>query len=129
MMPDFLLLLYRSDAEAIDPERKVEAPLWEEFNQSLRDAGLLVSDARLHPVTTATTVRVRRGEVDLTDGPFAMTKEELAGYYLIRCSDLDEALRHSARVPLARYGSIEVRPVVDPRPPAPDLEHGQTGEP
>jgi hypothetical protein len=128
MMPDFLLLLYRSDAEASDPERKVEGPLWEELNQSLRDAGLLVSDARLHPITTATTVRVRGGEVELTDGPFAMTKEELAGYYLVRCSDLDEALRQAARVPLARYGSIEVRPVVDPLPPPPDIEGAQTGE-
>ena len=61
---------------------------------------------------TATTVRVRGGETELTDGPFAVTKEVLAGYYLLDCDDLDEALRHAARMPTARYGSVEVRPVM-----------------
>jgi hypothetical protein len=117
-MPDYLLLLYRTDDEARSPERNAEGPLWEELNQSLREAGLLISDARLHPVATSTTVRVRGGAVDLTDGPFATTKEVLAGYYLIRCADLDEALRQAARVPLAHYGSVEVRPVVGPGEPA-----------
>jgi hypothetical protein len=129
MMPHYLLLLYRTDAEAGSPERKAEGPLWEELNRSLREAGLLVSDARLHPVTTATTVRVREGEVELTDGPFATTKEVLAGYYLIRCGDLDDALKHAARVPLAGYGSVEVRPVADPGAPRPDEEGGRVDEP
>jgi hypothetical protein len=117
-MPDYLLLLYRTDDEARSPERKAEGPLWEELNQSLREAGLLISDARLHPVATSTTVRIRGGSVDLTDGPFATTKEVLAGYYLIRCADLDQALRQATRVPMARYGSVEVRPVVTPDEPA-----------
>jgi hypothetical protein len=128
MMPHYLLLLYRTDAEANSPDRKAEGPLWEELNRSLREAGLLVSDARLRPVATATTVRVRGGEVELTDGPFATTKEVLAGYYLIRSADLDEALQHAARLPLARYGSVEVRPVADPGPRA-DEVGGQMHEP
>jgi hypothetical protein len=116
MMPDYLLLLYRSDAEAASPERGAEGPLWNELDRSLREAGLLVTGARLHPVTAATTVRVRSDVLELTDGPFATTKEVLVGYYQIRCADLDEALRQAALVPLARYGSVEVRPVVDPGP-------------
>jgi hypothetical protein len=124
MMPDYLLLLYRSDAEARSPERGTDGPLWVEVNRRLREAGLLVSDARLHPVATATTVRVRAGEVELTDGPFATTKEVLAGYYLIRCADLDEALRQATRLPLARYGSVEVRPVVEPGPRLPNGRGG-----
>jgi hypothetical protein len=66
-------------------------------------------------------VRVRDGEADVTDGPFAVTKEILAGYFLLECRDLDEALEHAARVPLARYGSVEVRPLMEvAAPPTPD---------
>jgi hypothetical protein len=120
VMPNYLLLLYRSEAEAERAERKADAPLWLEVNESLREAGLLVADARLHSAATATTVRVRAGELELTDGPFAMTKEVLAGYYLLECADLDEALRQAARLPLARYGSVEVRAVADVAPAPPD---------
>jgi hypothetical protein len=88
-------------------------PEWLEVTESLRKAGLLVANAPLHSVAAATTVRVRGGEADLTDGPFAVTKEILAGYYVLRCADLDEALRHAARLPTARYGSVEVRPIMD----------------
>ena len=67
---------------------------------------------------TATTVRVRNDETEIVDGPFAVTKEFLVGYYLLECADLDEALKQAARVPLACYGSVEVRPVVDMGAPA-----------
>ena len=67
----------------------------------------------------ATTVRVRDEETEIIDGPFAVTKEFLVGYYLLECADLDEALKHAARVPLARYGSVEVRPVMDLGAPVP----------
>jgi hypothetical protein len=83
------------------------------LNESLRDAGLLISGDALHEVDAATTVRVRNDETEIVDGPFAATKEFLAGYYLLECADLDEALKQAARVPLARYGSVEVRPVMD----------------
>jgi hypothetical protein len=70
----------------------------------------------LHPVATATTVRVRGGAVSFTDGPFAETREQLAGFYLIDAADLDEALRLAAQIPPARVGSIEVRPVRELQP-------------
>ncbi|TVZ07419.1 YciI family protein [Trebonia kvetii] len=111
-----MLLLYAPDtSEDAEQERArwAEMPEWLEVTESLRKAGLLVANAPLHSVAAATTVRVRRGEADLTDGPFAVTKETLAGYYVLRCADLDEALRHAARLPTARYGSVEVRPVMD----------------
>jgi hypothetical protein len=113
-MPDYLCLLYNTDGdEALRAERWAELPLWLEITQSLREAGVLIDNHPLHPVESATTVRVRDQQVEITDGPFATTKEVLAGYYLLRCADLDEALRHAARLPTARYGSVEVRPVMD----------------
>jgi hypothetical protein len=118
-MPKYMLLLYRSEPSPQErEERESEAPLWVQFNQSLRDAGLLISSDPLHPVDTATTVRVRNDETEIFDGPFAVTKEFLVGYFLLECADLDEALKQAARVPLARYGSVEVRPVVDMGAPA-----------
>jgi hypothetical protein len=111
-MPRYMLLLYSPEVdEAQQAERDAELPLWYQVTESLREAGLLVSTDRLHPVARATTVRVRDGEAELTDGPFAVTKEILGGYYLLDCADLDEALQHAARLPLARYGSVEVRPI------------------
>jgi hypothetical protein len=110
-MPDYMLLLYAPEAE----DRWEDMPLWQEVTESLRDAGLLVANGPLHPVDSATTVRVRDGETELTDGPFAVTKEILAGYYVLRCADLDEALHHAARMPTARHGSVEVRPIMDVR--------------
>ena len=77
----------------------------------LRRRGVLVAAEPLHPVETATTVRVRHGRVSVTDGPFAETKEQLAGFYLIEASDLNEAIQIASRIPPARNGSIEVRPV------------------
>lgn len=119
-MPDYMLLLYTSEVDEVDEveERQgrwADMPLWLEVTESLRDAGLLVANAPLHPVDSATTVRVRGGEIELTDGPFAVTKEILAGYYVLRCADLDEALHHAARMPVARHGSVEVRPIMDVR--------------
>jgi hypothetical protein len=98
--------------------REGEAALWAELNDRLREAGLLVTSGRLHAVDTATTIRVRRDEVELTDGPFAATKEALAGFYVLECADLDEALAQAARLPLARYGSVEVRPLAMDEPDA-----------
>jgi hypothetical protein len=113
-MPQYMLLLYAAEAEpAEQAAREAEMPLWTELYDSLNEQGLLVTTGRLHPPSSATTVRVRDGETELVDGPFATTKERLAGYYVLQCADLDEALKQAARVPLARYGSVEVRPVMD----------------
>jgi hypothetical protein len=118
-MPDYLLLLCAEEGdEETQAERWAELPLWHEINDSLREAGLLVANDALHPAASATTVRVRGEEVELTDGPFATTKETVAGYYVLRCRDLDEAVEHAARLPIARYGSVEVRPIMESAPEA-----------
>jgi len=82
-----------------------------EYARQLHESGRLLAAEPLHPVETATTVRVRNGELLVTDGPFAETKEQLAGFYLIDATDLNEAIRHASKIPPARHGSIEVRPV------------------
>ena len=113
-MPKYLLLLYANEPDAKErEERDAELPAWGRLTDSLREAGLLLGSDRLHPVDSATTVRVRDGETEITDGPFAVTKEYLGGYFLLECADLDEALEQAVRMPLARYGSVEVRPVAE----------------
>jgi hypothetical protein len=82
------------------------------FTEEVKAAGAFVGGEGLQPTATATTVRVRDGEPLLTDGPFAETREQLAGFYLLECADLDEAVRWAARVPSAAMGSVEVRPVI-----------------
>jgi hypothetical protein len=112
-VPEYMLLLYAPEVdEAERAERWAEMPLWDEVNASLREAGVLVKHGPLHSVATATTVRVRGDETELTDGPFAVTKEVLVGYYVLDCSDLDRAVGHASRLPAARWGSVEVRPIV-----------------
>ena len=105
----YLLLIYAEEedlpamgGEWVDEYHAFDARLGEAF----------VTAARLHPVATATTQRVRDGEVLTSDGPFAETREQLAGFYLLECADLDAALEHAARLPAARVGSIEIRPVI-----------------
>jgi hypothetical protein len=113
-MPNYMLLLYAEELdEARQAERWAEMPEWLRITDSLREAGLLVANGPLHGSHAATTVRVRELETHLSDGPFAITKEVLAGYYILSCANLDEALRHAARLPIARYGSVEVRPMME----------------
>ena len=114
-MSHYLVLLYAPEGEeAVEQQRWAQLPLWLELTESLREAGLLVANGALHRTDAATTVRMRNGETEITDGPFAVTKEVLAGFYLLDCDGLDEALRHAARFPTAQYGSVEVRPVIGP---------------
>ena len=111
-MSQYMLLLYTTE----DQERAdhgAEWPIWVELNRSLEEAGLLAATGRLHPTTTATTVSAISGDTELTDGPFAITKEVLVGYYLIETDNLDQALGVAKRIPLIRYGRVEVRPVMD----------------
>jgi hypothetical protein len=113
-MPNYMLLLYAPETdEAGQAERWAELPEWQALIDDLQRDGLLISNAALHSVDSATTVRVRDGDSDMTDGPFAVTKEVLVGYFLLDCPDLDQALKAAERVPSARYGSVEVRPVMD----------------
>ncbi len=83
------------------------------FTQDIAGSGHLIGGEALQPVQTATTVRVRNGNVSTTDGPFAETKEQLGGYYLIEAKDLNDAIQVASRIPGARYGGIEIRPIMD----------------
>jgi hypothetical protein len=83
------------------------------FTEGIRESGHYVAGEALEGVATATTVRIRNGRVSTTDGPFAETKEQLGGFYLIEARDLNDAIQVAARIPSARTGSVEVRPVVD----------------
>ena len=83
------------------------------FTQGIRESGQYVAGEALQPVSAATTVRIRNGRMSTTDGPFAETREQLGGYFLIEARDLNEAIQVAAKIPSARIGSIEVRPVVD----------------
>jgi hypothetical protein len=83
------------------------------FTKALKEAGVMRAGDALKPVTTATTVRVRGGKTTTTDGPFAETKEQFGGFYIVDCPNLDEALKWAAKIPSAVYGSIEVRPIMD----------------
>jgi hypothetical protein len=81
------------------------------FTDEIKKSGRYLGSNRLQPTQTASTIRVRNGKVAITDGPFAETKEQLGGYYLIEATDLNEAIQVAAKIPSARFGSIEVRPV------------------
>lgn len=82
------------------------------FTEGIRKSGHYVAGEALQPVGTATTVRIRNGKVSTTDGPFAETKEQLGGFYLINAKDLNDAIQVASRIPSARIGSIEVRPIM-----------------
>jgi hypothetical protein len=93
------------------------------YTQELRESGRYRAGEALQPVATATTVRVRGGQIQTTDGPFAETREQLGGFYLVDAENLDEAIALAARIPSARIGSIEVRPcIVFPDAPPPDFD-------
>jgi hypothetical protein len=113
-MPQYLMLIYNPVESPLSPaEQAAMMPRWNEFTQSLKDAGLLVAGDALQGIDVATTVRVRDGQTQITDGPFAETKEFLAGYYQLDAADLDTVLAHADRVPNVSYGSIEIRPILD----------------
>jgi hypothetical protein len=111
----YLLLIFDDErvwGEMSEDERNRLYAEYGTFTNELREAGALVTADQLQPSTTATSVRVRDGETLITDGPFAETKEQLGGYYLIEAESLDEAIEWAAKIPSAKGGTIEVRPVV-----------------
>ena len=111
----YLLLIYRSEAELSRleaAERQKMTADYGAFTQSIVQSGHFKAGDGLQPTTTATTVRVRDGKILTTDGPFAETREQLGGYYLIEAKDLDAAIGIAARIPGAKDGSIEVRPIM-----------------
>ena len=109
------LLLINSDEQAeekLSPqENEALMMAYMRFTEELEQAGAHVDSHRLHPTQTATTIRVRDGELLATDGPFAETKEQFGGFYLIDVDDIDQAIAWAAKIPTAQTGSIEVRPV------------------
>jgi len=110
----FLLLIYEAESIAqarTDADKQKLMADYMAFTQSIRTTGHLRAGDALQPIDTATTVRVRDGKTLMTDGPFAETREQLGGYYLIEAADLDEATAIAARIPSAVMGSIEVRPI------------------
>ncbi len=107
---EYLLLIYANEAELPKMNQALQAE-YRAINEEMQAKGVFVGANRLHSPSTATTISVRQEQTLTTDGPFAETKEHLAGYYLLRCKNLDEALAWAARLPVARFGSIEVRPV------------------
>ena len=111
----YMLLIYGDETERLKPNDPGRAALFQEYGQfteGIRRSGNFLAGAPLRPTATATTVRVRDGKRLVTDGPFAETREQLGGYYLVEAKDLDEAIAIAARIPGARSGSIEVRPVL-----------------
>jgi hypothetical protein len=100
-------------ADWSDEDYAAEMKRWDDYSKALVDAGAFVSGEGLQSSTTATTLRVQGGERILTDGPFAETKEQIGGFYVIDCRDLDEAIDWAARLPSAERGVCEVRPVMD----------------
>lgn len=112
----YMLLIYTSpenDTQPGDEGRDDLMAQYAAFSREVQAMGGMVVAHELQPVSTATTVRVRNGQVAMTDGPFAETRETLGGFYLIDCRDLDQALALAAKVPSAAVGSIEVRPVAE----------------
>ena len=111
----YLLLIYSAESVETGLDQGAIMAEYGTFTQGIVQSGAFKSADRLKPVATATTVRVRDGKTLTTDGPFAETREQLGGYYLIEAKDLDEAARIAERIPGARLGSIEVRPVMPTR--------------
>ena len=110
----YMLLMYANEAVVpTTPEEReaVSAAVWFALMDEMKSAGVLLSNNGLSSVTNATTVRVREGKTLITDGPFAETHEQLGGFFLLECKDLDEALHWAEKIPHARYGSVEVRPL------------------
>ena len=112
----YALLIYASEQDwASQTEEQAQAVNQEymAFTKDIIDRGLMKGGEALQATATATTVRVRDGETLTTDGPFAETKDQLGGFYLVDCKDLDEAIEVAARIPDARRGSIEIRPIME----------------
>lgn len=107
----YLLLIYADEATAEDTPENMQR--WFSYTQELQTAGVMQGGEALQPVVTATTVRGGNGETVTTDGPFAETKEQLGGFYLVDCKDLDEAIGWAAKMPVLPRGSVEVRPVME----------------
>lgn len=112
----YMLMIFwneKADLSATDAERQARTAAYGAYSQALVQAGAMAGGERLQPTSTATTVRVSNGRTEVLDGPYADTKEQLGGYYLIEARDLNEAIQVAARIPGAWMGCVEVRPLAD----------------
>jgi hypothetical protein len=112
----YLLLIYDREQDWKNMSEAEQGAIYAEymkFSQDIKDSGNYITGAQLHPVDSATSVRIRNNEQLVTDGPFAETHEQLGGYYLVEAKDLDEATALAARIPSARFGTVEIRPLVE----------------
>jgi hypothetical protein len=112
----YLLLIYGDESqwsERSEADQQAELGRWTTYTQAISDEGIMRGGDALQPTASATTVRVRDGETQVTDGPFAETREQLGGYYMIECDTLDQAIEAARRIPSVDRGSVEVRPIME----------------
>jgi hypothetical protein len=112
----YLALIYteEQDPSTVDPKLRAEITAqYDAFTEEARNAGIMVAGEALQPTSTATTIHVEGDKTITTDGPFAETREALGGFYLLECKDLDDAIEWAAKIPGARFGSVELRPILD----------------
>jgi hypothetical protein len=112
----YMLLIYDREQDwnkLTEADQQAMYSEYMKFSESIKASGNYVTGAQLHPIASATSVRIRDGKELVTDGPFAETHEQLGGYYLIEAKDLDQATAIAARIPSARFGTIEIRPLVE----------------
>lgn len=112
----YAMLIYSDEAQEPAPGTKEFDEYIGEFfalSNKVKGNGMYQAGAALQPIATATTVKVRDGKTVTTDGPFAETKEQLGGLFVLECKDLDEAIEYASKIPTSRHGSIEVRPIMD----------------
>ncbi len=122
----YMLLIYSDEQAWDDDEREHCYQESAELGQRLHSRGQFLAASPLHPVSTATSVRVRDGKALITDGPFAETREQLGGYFLIEAPDLDQAIGIAAQIPGARVGTVEIRPVMEV-PGLPESRESEVG--
>jgi hypothetical protein len=116
----YLLLIYENEASFAGLSEAEQGTVYQEYmdySNRIRKSGNYIAGQALQPISTATTVRVKNGKTITTDGPFAETREQLGGFYMVEAKDLDEAITLAAGIPGARTGSIEVRPILPTPPP------------
>jgi hypothetical protein len=115
-MPKFVLTIWDDQtkwAQASPEDMQKQSQAYQDLTDEMRSRGAFVAGEGVQPVATAKTVRVRGDKTEATDGPFADTKEQLAGFYLLECKDQNEAIRWGAKIPAAVTGSIDIRPIID----------------
>jgi hypothetical protein len=112
----YLLMIYsneQQDAQRTPEQGEANMQAYFAFTNELQESGAMLGGEALHATSSATTVRVRNGQIASTDGPFAETKEQLGGFYMLNCDNLDEAIKWAAKIPGAKDGSIEIRPIME----------------